>query len=288
MKRTLSLALALLSCLILLVVPASADMGPKPDLTITVVNAPEGTFYLDLMVPEEEHGSYDNLRDEDYDPDLLTGLRQWEGEGWYPAFSGGTDVPLFGDITPREDGTFYFTYFGLPDTFRIGVSAAEGAKLSDQTIRRTTFYSHVTYDWATNEAVLTSSVWKAGLAELAATLIPTLLAEGILLALFGFAGERRNWIVFLLTNLATQIGLHAVFAWMGGNWVTFSSSFVFYLAVMALPELVILVVETMVYAGLLEGRSRARRTAYAVTANLASFALSFLPLGLLQQVLRTL
>ena len=44
--RNLTLALAVLLCLAL---PAYADMGPKADLTVTVVNAPEGECYVDLL-----------------------------------------------------------------------------------------------------------------------------------------------------------------------------------------------------------------------------------------------
>ena len=71
MKRICSLACALLLCLALLPVRASADMGPKPELTILVKNAPDGLYYLDLLIPEETRGSYDNLHGKPYDLSLI-------------------------------------------------------------------------------------------------------------------------------------------------------------------------------------------------------------------------
>lgn len=98
MKRIQRLLLCVLLCLAVLPVSASADTGPKPAVTITVVNAPAGDYYLDLLI--QDPGDYPNIDPEDYDPTLLDGLRSWEGEGWWPALLEGTDVPLFGDLTP--------------------------------------------------------------------------------------------------------------------------------------------------------------------------------------------
>ena len=53
MKRRLFAALAcILLCLAVLPGTASADAGPKPAVTITVVNAPAGEYYLDLLVTD--------------------------------------------------------------------------------------------------------------------------------------------------------------------------------------------------------------------------------------------
>src|SRR5699024_10541992 len=58
MKRRLFAALTcVLLCLAVLPGTASADTGPKPAVTITVVNAPAGEYYLDLLItdPEPDH-----------------------------------------------------------------------------------------------------------------------------------------------------------------------------------------------------------------------------------------
>ena len=115
MKRIAAFLLALTACLGLMTVPAAADTGPKPAVTIHVVNAPAEAYYLDLLIPASEAGDYDNLHGKTCDPALLAGLRSWEEEGWVPALSGGTGIPLFGDLLPDEAGSHRFTYYGLPE-----------------------------------------------------------------------------------------------------------------------------------------------------------------------------
>lgn len=97
-RHLLALLVCVLLCLMVLPGTASADSGPKPAVTITVVNAPAGEYYLDLLVTDP--GDHANIDPADYDPNLLQGLRDWEVDGWYPALAGGTSVPLFGDLRP--------------------------------------------------------------------------------------------------------------------------------------------------------------------------------------------
>ena len=49
-RNLLALLVCVLLCLMVLPGTASADSGPKPAVTITVVNAPAGEYYLDLLV----------------------------------------------------------------------------------------------------------------------------------------------------------------------------------------------------------------------------------------------
>ena len=272
MKRRLFAAIAcILLCLAVLPGTASADTGPKPAVTITVVNAPAGEYYLDLLITAP--GDYENIDPADYDPDLLQGLRDWEVDGWYPALAGGTSAPLFGDLVPGEDGTHRFTYFGLPETFRVAVSSHDGAHAAWKPFTRTVFYTHLTYDWETN--TITSATSPAGFygLQFLSTLVPTLIIEGILLWLFGFRA-RRDWLVFLMVNLVTQAGLHL---WIAADLVSIGDSALQYL-VLLVAEVPILLVELAAYVFLLKEHSRLRRAAYAACANVASYALGYFPL----------
>lgn len=275
MKRVVSLLCMLFLCLTALPLWAGADMGPKPQLTIRVENAPEGLYYLDLLIPEEQRGSYDNLGSTDYDDALLAGLHGWENEGWYPAFAGGTKVPLFGDLTCGENGVHHFTYYGLPQTFRIALSTSEGARATEESFTRSAFYTNLVYDWQSNSITYATPARLAALIQFLATFLPTLLMEGAILLLFRFR-LRENLIAFLVVNLVTQIGLHLV---MGSGFATLSSSFAFYLLIMLPAEAVIFAAEAVAYAFLLKGEaSKGRRVLYALTANLASCCISFVSL----------
>ena len=65
--RRISAALtSLLLLTFVLVLPVSADMGPKPQITITVINPPEGEYYLDLLEQHDPGDTlYSNLNDEE-------------------------------------------------------------------------------------------------------------------------------------------------------------------------------------------------------------------------------
>ena len=272
MKRRLFAAIAcILLCLAVLPGTASADTGPKPAVTITVVNAPAGEYYLDLLITGP--GDYENIDPADYDPALIAGLKSWEGEGWYPALVTGTRAPLFGELTAEADGIHRFSYNGLPRTFRIAVSGPGGAQATAEPFTRTVFYTHLTYDWSTNSITRATSPAGYYAFQFLSTLVPTLIIEGILLWLFGFRAK-RDWLVFLVVNLVTQAGLHL---WIGSGAMAAGSHPLYYL-VLIVAEVPILLVELVVYVFLLQEHSRLRRAAYAACANVASYALGYLPL----------
>ena len=132
-KESITLARAfpvLLLSLFLLIPTAYADIGPKPEVSITVVNAPEGELYLDLLTEGTAAESpYPNDFGK-YDPTILDNLRSLEGDGWVLAYTTGVAnrAPVFGDVRPQENGTWRYSYLGLPDTFRVAAATAEEAK----------------------------------------------------------------------------------------------------------------------------------------------------------------
>lgn len=275
----------LLLCLLCLIPAASADIGPKPALTVTVVNAPEGELYLDLLMEGEpsEH-PYPNDNDE-CDPVILDNLRSLEGDGWVLAYTTGAAnrAPVFGNVRPQADGTWLYSYVGLPETFRVAAATADRAQAAETPYTRE-FVSNIVYDWETNTVRDATPTPLRFLARLAATLIPTLIIEGVIFWLFGFR-ERRSWIVFLAVNAATQLGLHLV---TGAMLAESGWHFLNYFLTILLQELVIWGLEAAAYALLLREHSRGRRVGYAFAANIASFVLGYFPLHLLYSFLRSL
>lgn len=275
----------LLLCLLCLIPAARADIGPKPEVTITVVNAPEGTLYLDLLTQGEptDH-PYPNSNGE-RDPAILENLRSLEGDGWVLAYTTGAarNAPVFGDVRPREDGTWRFSYIGLPETFRVAAATADEAKAVDAPYTRD-FVGNIVYDWQTNTVREATPPPLRFFARLAATLIPTLVIEGAILWLFGFR-EKRSWLVFLAVNAATQTGLHLA---VGSMLAEAGWHFLNYSLTILIPELVIWAAEAAAYALLLRERTRARRIGYALAANIASFVLGYFPLHLLYDFLKSL
>ena len=272
--RALTLA-ALAACL--LTVTALADTGPKPMLTVKVADAPEGLYYLDLLEPDTDGADpYDNSRREDedqsLDPALTEALLAAVPEGWHACTLDHTNgAPIWGDLLGQEAGDLRlhtFSYMGVPDTYRIIIATEDGEPWVSDVLERTVLQSSVTVDYEA-KTVTVPPVWTAYAVQLLTTLVTTLVMEGIVLALFGFGRQRRNWLVFLLVNLVTQSGLALwtarTFLLHGlGGWSALS---------LIPAELVIFPVEMIAYALLLRGQPRSRAAAYGFVANLFSAVL---------------
>lgn len=255
--------------------PVFADMGPKPMVTVRVQNPPEGLYYLDLLVNYEDN--YQNLSEEERaaaDPELLEALASLESEGWYPALSGGTHIPLFGSLTGESDGNEMVHVFSYapPDTFRIILAPQNGEPVVSDVVKTHTFRSTVWFDAKTGE-VSPQVWWFACLVQYLSTLIPTLIVEGIVFLLFGFS-LKRDWPFLLVLNAATQLLLYMILLGMGGAGAPIVGFF-YYLYVTPI-EILIIIIEGIAYAKCPLGKSRKRRVCCAITANAASFLIGYL------------
>ena len=117
MKRKWKACLCIAAFLLaVLPVSASADSGPKPQITIQVQNAPDGDYYVDLLVPGEipERG-IDNIEWNHIDRASLPldALERDRIDGWHYAMLDGTSAPLFYEHPDKD--TFELSYFGTTD-----------------------------------------------------------------------------------------------------------------------------------------------------------------------------
>ena len=282
---------ALLTSLALTTV-ALADFGPKPQLTVRVENAPQELYYLDLLAEgdwdAEGENSDDGIersyygKEDTLDPDLLALLRENVPEGWHACVAQGTTgAPIYGELYAEStdasgNDLHIFAYHGVPSTYRIILVTQSGKVWLSDTLERKVLQSSVTVHWADDAerptVTLPSAVSGYAL-QFLATLVPTLLVEGILLLLFRYSWK-ENWKAFLLVNVLTQ-GLLAV---ASSSVTAHSGVSAWYLFFFFLPaELVVMLVEVFLYSGrgLLTGHSKGRAALYAVTANFASAFLGY-------------
>ena len=285
-KSLRTLVCALLASLALTTF-AFADNGPKPQLIVRVKNAPQEPYYLDLLAKgdwDAEDGNridgidwnYDGKEDT-LDPDLLALLRDNVPAGWHACVAQGTTgAPMWGEL--YAEGTdasgnalHWFGYVGVPSTYRIILVTESGKVWVSDILNRRVLQSSVTVNWSDDTSAVTVSVPSTipgYLLQLVATLVPTLLIEGIILLLFQYSWK-QNWKAFLLVNLITQ-GLLAI---ASSVYAIQSGPNMFSYLIFFLPaELFILIAEAYLYAGrgMLKGHSKKRAAAYAVTANLIS------------------
>lgn len=271
---------------------AFADFGPKPQLTVRVENAPQEPYYLDLLAEgdwdAEDEDSNDGIdwsyhgKENTLDPALLTSLRDNVPTGWHACVAQGTTgAPIWGELYAEGTDAFgndlhVFGYHGVPSTYRIILVTESGKVWLSDTLERKVLQSSVTVHWADdteNTTVTVPSTVAGYLLQFVATLVPTLLIEGILLLLFQYSWK-QNWKAFLLVNLVTQGILAAASSVLNlQNGAALWNYFLFLLPM----EAAILLIELYLYAGrgLLTGHSKGRAALYAVAANLASAVLGY-------------
>lgn len=290
-KSLRTLVCALLASLALTTF-AFADNGPKPQLIVRVKDAPQEPYYLDLLAKgdwDAEDGNridgidwnYDGKEDT-LDPDLLALLRDNVPAGWHACVAQGTTgAPIYGELYSEStdasgNDLHVFGYHGVPSTYRIILVTQSGKVWVSDILNRRVLQSSVTVNWSDDTSAVTVSVPSTipgYLLQLVATLVPTLLIEGIILLLFQYSWK-QNWKAFLLVNLITQ-GLLAI---ASSVYAIQSGPNMFSYLIFFLPaELFILIAEAYLYAGrgMLKGHSKKRAAAYAVTANLISAILGY-------------
>ena len=272
MKRFSRVFMLVCLSLALLTVTALADTGPTSRLTVKVKNAPQELYYLDLLSME---GSprYPSLTEEELaalDPDLYSALLAAIPAGWHGCVSQGTDgAPIWGSLTPDENGCYTFSNYGVPWTYRVLMVTESGEVFLSEVQTLRMLQSSVTVYWAA-KSLSAAPLWAGYALELLSTLVPTLLREGLLLAPLGL-WNRRNLLVFLAANVATQL---AMFLILGTTALKEGVGFGYYLLFIPL-ELVILLAETVAYRRLFTETSKRRATVYGISANLCSAVLGW-------------
>lgn len=265
--KTILFLSMLLSLLLLPATAARADIGPKPEVTVKILNPPEGVYYLDLLTKAESH--FQRLDLSTYDPVKIKLLEGYQKDGWKPGLVMGTPAPMWGDLVgvKTEEGMeHHFGYIGVPDEFKLIIVTPENKIVVSDIIKRKSLKTIVTYDYVKNTQSI-ETPFLAYLKQFLGTYSSTLLIEGILLLVFGFS-LRSNIVLFLTVNLATQLLLTATIG------VLFVKTGIMVATIAFFPmEILIITTECLLYATLLKEYGKLRRVAYAVTANVLSAAL---------------
>lgn len=252
-------------------VAAYADMGPKDELIVYVVNPPDELYYLDLLT--EKTIKYDNFPEDGrshLNESMIKLLYSFEDEGWKPALAEGTGVPMWGNLvgeTKGEEMIHKFGYVGLPDTYRIVIVTESGKVSVTEPYTRKSLQSSISYDYSSKDVKI-PPVWLAYVLQYLTTIVPTLAIEGIILVMFKFKIE-ENWKVFLMVNLITQLLLTLT---LGVTLIQRGTVTAYFTQFPA--EIFILTVETVIYGRLLKGDS-IKRYFYGITANIASWTIGF-------------
>ncbi len=267
----------LLFCMaaLLLAGTALANSAP-PDyrVDVKVINGPGEAYYLDLL--EQAGGGRTGNPPEGLDQELLGAMAAAAPPGWRPCALSAMGNHYNGDIV-GVNGVHTFHGMNTPRVFRILMVTESGEKWISEPLEREVMHSLVTVDWEAGTAKMPPK-WIALVRQLLATLIPTLVVEGLVLLAFGLS-SKRNWLVFLLANLATQGAL----SWFLATALVqrgFADTMPFALLFMIPVELLIAAVEANIYQHKFRGCSMRRAFWYGIAANASSYALGWIAVRL--------
>ncbi len=263
---------AICSVFLIQAVPVSADMGPKPSVTVHIENPPAGEYLVDFLI-NEKYAQKEYTGD---DPAELA-IRSFHDGEWVPRLRGDVGHEE-GPVKPDENDTVYFFYM-VPDYFRIIVADSDGKTYVSNALNPIAFNAEVTFDAAagtlTENAIsgdrLTQGISSTVMLFLL-TCFLTILTEGIVMLLFFLKMRGRDWGVFLLTQIGTQLLLYAAIIILNfrGDGGTVA-------LMIMIAEPVIAVTEMGVYLMFMKVEKRGRLAVAALISNTVSAVLGFIP-----------
>lgn len=281
-KKSILIGLLLLLFINTFPIVAFADVGPKPSLEIIVKGMDNDNYWLDLLVTDESEHSWFELSDKERE--RVKKLAEYvDEEGFHPALLGATRVPLFGELKGERnsDNTYShkFSYIGTPEIFKIAILTEDNTLIISDLIHRKHFNSIIEFDLR-DEALQGDILVSAGQAKeispilnlslgFIGRLLLTLAIEIGIALLFGFTIKNSGKIL-LKTNILTQVMLNIAILWINLLYGMLAALLIF-----LLMEIFIIIFETIIYAKYLTEKSKGKRIAYGILANIASLVVGF-------------
>ena len=270
-KRFCTFLLCMIMAVSMLPMMVSADIGPKPSVSVTIEGA-EGETYFATLLSEKKStgpasaydGSYARYTADDEEYDIWKKIVDYEdGDGYY-------FLQEFWECTGKD--SFRWGYYP-PDPFKILLYFPEqDAFVSTGIYERFAFdtYYKVSLDGFEVTAVEKTYDYSLEVVNLMARIVITILVEVLLALLFGLC-HKRQLALLIGINASTQIILNVLLNIINYNQGYFA--FVFYYILL---ELLVLTIEAVVYVVVLKQEkygavSKTRAIVYAFTANAVSF-----------------
>ncbi|MDI9496502.1 MAG: hypothetical protein QM227_09550 [Bacillota bacterium] len=282
MKKKLLIMLYVAAMLILVPSFAYGDVGPKPSVIVNFDGLEGKTYHVTLLSEESSTGPYSAIGkfkgDERYS-DGEEGYEIWKEFVDYRDKDGYYFLQFFRDCT--ETSEFKWTYYP-PQRFKILVYFPETDSFAVSGIyERYAFDSYYKVD-AGDIELKPSSTYEGLVAvksynftkeiiSLILRIIATIAIEVVIALIFGYRKKALLKVV-LLTNIATQTILNIIL-----NTVNYYYGGLAFLLSYFLAEVIVFIIEAIVYSNLLtkDSTGRLSRKAYAVfyafIANAASF-----------------
>ena len=286
--------------LLLMLLPAHADMGPKPSVVINLEHGPESPCYVTLLsirystgpassiyrpgpdgVREETPSGYPDFHLEGSEYDVYLAFRAYEEQDPDRLY-------FLQEFALAEDGFYRWGYYP-PERFKVLLyfPEMEAFAVTEELLDRYAFDSYFTIDLSGVDLIPGGTVtslnavksydytWE--LISLAARVVLTIGVELAIAWWFGFRA-RKQLILILAVNFVTQFGLNLAL-----NIRAYQKGTLFILIPFLWMEIGVTLVEWIVYrrelprlAGTGRAESKKRVLAYAVAANAVSLVLGWI------------
>ena len=267
--------LMLVCMLMILSVPltAVADMGPKPSVVIDFQGLEGKRYYATLLSKEKSTGPFSAVQDtggeyrryqeDDADYEIFEKFAQYKDtDGFY-------FLQYFEDCSETQQ--FSWTYYP-PQEFKVLLYFPDTDQfLASGSCERYAFDSYFTAEPQDSSLrVIPSYDYTAEAISLFVRVLLTIAVELGIALLFGFR-EKRVFRFIVIINVVTQLALNVIL-----NVINYHMGMLGFLLFYVLLELVIALVEAVLYAVFLKKRSEKKISAwkpwiYALAANTASF-----------------
>ena len=274
-RKALVMLVTVITCVCVFASAVYADFGPKPEINLTIENAPSEDYFVALISREEsivpEFSPNPNLTEKENE--IVRMLFEYDEDG-YTLFENGRMG--FGDYYDRSNDTSYYRFSGemgcLPDTYKILLITFDGEIYVSNEITQRFLHAECVFDCETGilkEYQLTFYSFGSWMRAVFICFVITIIIEGILLATFMLWNlDNLGW--FFLVNSLTQLFLNiAVF--LGEYFGTGIISFGTYYLIL---EVFIIVAEALIYRKRLQTVDLnvypVLNIIYAVVANAAS------------------
>ncbi|MBR0385329.1 MAG: hypothetical protein IJI05_02120 [Erysipelotrichaceae bacterium] len=254
MKKTLKLTIIFLTAL-LFVMPAAADIGPKPSLTIRVKGLEDvGEYYITVLSKTDNFGPYSASDTWNDKPEYQAFADYRDPDGYY--FLG--LVSVLG-----KDNSFSIGYWP-PEDFKVVVYVPSQERYyASEPAKRSAFNTIMLFTVIDGTCTIedVSSIMDY-LPQGIVCVVGTVIIEALLALLFGYKEKLK---VIIITNIITNLFLQAAVV-----FVNFTSGILTMLIFYVLFEIAVLLVEFLVYCFLIKG-NKFKLFFYTLLANVLTF-----------------
>jgi len=292
-KLMLFISLMMISCIVFSI-KSHADLGPKPTADIKVVGIDE-PYYFDIFIyydfliepieGEELDWAIEQYYQDDYPFDLLNGYQDEDG---YASRTLGYNQAAPAHIIKQvsDDDIYHVGYFSAPEVFKIAILTESGQLILSEVVHRQLFTSSMTYDLSSVDLSFNQSgvgivsehipYGHMSIALVIRVILTVLVELLILIFIFKYRLKQSLWLVGF-TNAVTQSLL--TMGIMAGYY--FWGSFFGLIGMLLLGELVVFIVEMLIYGIWLKEFNRKKAILYGFIANLITLILTIFTIPLI-------